>query len=50
MSAKCQKRTLSRARSGFAVRHGRYLSVTLPAYGEDLVSTELFVYRYLKPL
>jgi hypothetical protein len=35
--------------TGFAVRHGHYLSVTLPGHG-DLVSTELFVYGYLKPL
>jgi hypothetical protein len=33
----------------FAVRHGCYLSVTPPVHG-DLVSTELFVYGYLKPL
>jgi hypothetical protein len=35
--------------TGFAVRHGHYLSVTLLQLG-DLVSTELFVYGYLKPL
>ena len=35
--------------TGLAVRHGHYLSVTLPAHG-DLVSTDLFVYGYLKPL
>jgi hypothetical protein len=35
--------------TGFTVRHGHYLSVTLPGHG-DLVSTELFVYGYLKPL
>ena len=35
--------------TGFAVRHGYYLSVTLPAHG-DLVSTELLVYGYLKQL
>jgi hypothetical protein len=36
-------------KTGFAVRHGHYLSVTPPVYG-DLVSTELYVYGYLKPL
>ena len=35
--------------TGFAVRHGYYLSVTLPGHG-DLVSTDLFVYGYLKQL
>jgi hypothetical protein len=36
-------------KTGFAVNHGCYLSVTPPVHG-DLVSTELFVYGYLKPL
>jgi hypothetical protein len=36
-------------KTGFAVSHGCYLSVTPPVHG-DLVSTELFVYGYLKPL
>ena len=35
--------------TGFAVSHGCYLSVTPPVHG-DLVSTDLFVYGYLKPL
>ena len=34
--------------TGFAVSHGCYLSVTPPVHGD--VSTELFVYGYLKPL
>jgi hypothetical protein len=35
--------------TGVAIRHGYYLSVTPPIHG-DLVSTELFVYGYLKSL
>ena len=36
-------------KTGPVIGHGHYLSVTLPAFG-DLVSTELFVYGYLKSL
>jgi hypothetical protein len=36
-------------KTGPVVGHGRYLSVTFPAFG-DLVSTELFVYGFLKSL
>jgi hypothetical protein len=35
-------------KTGFAVSRGCYLAVTPPVHG-DLVSTELFVYGYLKP-